>query len=143
MDQLLTLLQDNLDYNTIQQYTTTLTQAQLLNSTSMQSNNKQPQQEQQLQDSSFMSYQSFPLLRMTPPQLHQPTIAKEPSTFTSLEDSNINERAGTPIRITRPPNAYLLFNKEMRKTLKESNPSMKVGDISKEIGLRWKTMPKV
>lgn len=109
----------------------------MLNANSIQ----QPQEKQdnQLQDQNFMNYQSFPLLRMTPPQLHQPTIAKEPS-FNPIEP---DERAGTPIRITRPPNAYLLFNKEMRKILKEQDPTMKVADISKEVGSRWKNMPKV
>ncbi|KAI9492341.1 high mobility group box domain-containing protein, partial [Zychaea mexicana] len=48
--------------------------------------------------------------------------------------------ADAPIRVTRPPNAFLLFNKEMRKQLKDSNPTMKVAEISKEIGERWKNL---
>ncbi|CAO3599768.1 unnamed protein product [Absidia cylindrospora] len=43
-------------------------------------------------------------------------------------------------RVTRPPNAFLLFNKEMRKRLKMDNPSWTVSDISKEIGDRWRTL---
>ncbi|ORZ26133.1 hypothetical protein BCR42DRAFT_401644 [Absidia repens] len=43
-------------------------------------------------------------------------------------------------RVTRPPNAFLLFNKEMRKRLKIDNPSWTVSDISKEIGDRWRAL---
>lgn len=56
------------------------------------------------------------------------------TTSTSASGSSV------PVRVTRPPNAFLLFNKEMRKQLKESNPSMKVAEISKEIGERWKKL---
>ncbi|KAI9249768.1 high mobility group box domain-containing protein, partial [Phascolomyces articulosus] len=64
-----------------------------------------------------------------PPYLHQPTV-------TTSEQQQME----APIRVTRPPNAFLLFNKEMRKQLKDSNPSMKVAEISKEIGERWKNL---
>ncbi|KAK9687745.1 High mobility group [Basidiobolus ranarum] len=37
-------------------------------------------------------------------------------------------------------NAYLLFNKEMRHKLLETNPNMSVAEISKEIGDRWKSL---
>lgn len=165
------------------------------------SNNQQQQhvtnQQQQHQDPNAfnLNYSSFPLIRMAPPQFHQPTLAKElsvspPSTQhqqpqqqqpqtiipeqvqlnhthntsnsniinnnsshsneghassispTSTRNSNSSGR-GTPIRVTRPPNAYLLFNKEMRKILKDQDPTMKVAEISKEVGSRWKNMPKV
>ncbi|KAI8073933.1 high mobility group box domain-containing protein [Gongronella butleri] len=43
-------------------------------------------------------------------------------------------------RVTRPPNAFLLFNKQMRKKLKGDNPSWTVGDISKEISALWKAL---
>ncbi|KAI9305218.1 high mobility group box domain-containing protein [Cunninghamella echinulata] len=43
-------------------------------------------------------------------------------------------------RVTRPPNAFLLFNKEMRKRLKIDNPTWTVAEISKEISERWKTL---
>jgi hypothetical protein len=49
----------------------------------------------------------------------------------------------TPTRVIRPPNAYLLFNREMRKRLKNNNPGMTVGEISKEIGVRWKSLSQV
>lgn len=77
------------------------------------------------------SYPSFPLIRLTQPQLHQPTLA------TNKEDAN------APIRVTRPPNAYLLFNKKMRRVLKDQDPTMNVGEISKQIAERWRKMSKV
>ncbi|ORX97429.1 HMG-box [Basidiobolus meristosporus CBS 931.73] len=41
-------------------------------------------------------------------------------------------------KLKRPMNAYLIFNKEMRHRLLETNPNMSVAEISKEIGDRWK-----
>lgn len=72
-----------------------------------------------------LGYPSFPMLRMTQPEL---TLDKE-------EDN-------APIRVTRPPNAYLLFNKKMRRILKEQDPKIKVGEISKQIADRWKKITK-
>ncbi|ORX84413.1 HMG-box [Basidiobolus meristosporus CBS 931.73] len=46
---------------------------------------------------------------------------------------------GSP-KLKRPMNAYLLFNKEMRHKLLETNPNMSVAEISKEIGDRWKNL---
>ncbi|ORX98560.1 hypothetical protein K493DRAFT_213989 [Basidiobolus meristosporus CBS 931.73] len=43
-------------------------------------------------------------------------------------------------KLKRPMNAYLLFNKEMRHKLLETNPNMSVSEISKEIGDRWKNL---
>lgn len=126
-----------------------MTQAQLLNNSEQQ---QQQQLSEHLQDPNAafnLAYTPFPLIRMAPPQLHQPTLAKELSTSptvvsTPLEQVNNNDRIGaTPIRVTRPPNAYLLFNKEMRKILKDQDPTMKVAEISKEVGSRWKKMDKV
>ncbi|CAO3607321.1 unnamed protein product [Mucor fragilis] len=149
-------LTDNIEYS-LQQYAA-MTQAQLLNAPHLQqqqhtSNNDRQQSSTQsspmshLQDPHHafsLAYQPFPLIRMAPPQLHQPTLAKELSssvTSTSL-DLGLNDKSARPTRVTRPPNAYLLFNKEMRRILKDQDPTMKVADISKEVGFRWKTMPK-
>ncbi|ORX55759.1 hypothetical protein DM01DRAFT_1321099 [Hesseltinella vesiculosa] len=44
-------------------------------------------------------------------------------------------------RLKRPPNAYLLFNREMRGKLLAFDPKMTVAQISKEIGDRWKHLP--
>ncbi|KAI8966997.1 high mobility group box domain-containing protein [Mycotypha africana] len=43
-------------------------------------------------------------------------------------------------RLKRPPNAYLLFNRDMRKKLLNSSPKMSVAEISKEIGETWKAL---
>lgn len=85
---------------------------------------------------------------MQPPQIHQhqSTVPKDGSNFTELsklgkpQHDIPQESISSPVRVTRPPNAFLLFNKEMRKDLKRSNPTMKVGEISKEIGERWKRL---
>ncbi|CAO3649081.1 unnamed protein product [Cunninghamella echinulata] len=61
-------------------------------------------------------------------------------------NNNSNNNNGTIMttspraRVTRPPNAFLLFNKEMRKRLKIDNPTWTVAEISKEISERWKTL---
>lgn len=111
-----------------------MTQAQLLNAT------PSPQQQQQplIQG---INYPTLSLLRMTtPPQLHQPTIASPSSSSSS---SSGKEDCNAPIRVTRPPNAYLLFNKKMRRILKDQDPTMNVGEISKQIADRWKKMTQV
>ncbi|KAI8393290.1 high mobility group box domain-containing protein [Radiomyces spectabilis] len=80
---------------------------------------------------------------MQPPQLHQPTVDLTKDLTPPKPKpakKNRNDGMPAPMRVTRPPNAFLLFNKEMRKKLKEQNPSMKVAEISKEIGERWKTL---
>ena len=38
----------------------------------------------------------------------------------------------------RPLSAFFLFSQDERPEIKKKNPSLSVGDISKEIGLRWK-----
>ena len=38
----------------------------------------------------------------------------------------------------RPLSAFFLFSQDERPDIKKKNPSMSVGDISKEIGARWK-----
>ncbi|KAI8067582.1 hypothetical protein BC940DRAFT_301094 [Gongronella butleri] len=43
-------------------------------------------------------------------------------------------------RLKRPPNAYLLFNREMRSKLLAYDPKMTVAQISKQIGDRWKSL---
>ncbi|KAI9010847.1 high mobility group box domain-containing protein [Phycomyces nitens] len=103
-----------------------------------------------LQDSPFSGlsspYQSFPMLQaattMQPPQLHQPTVdvTKDVKAKNRPKPRPPVENVPEPTRVTRPPNAFLLFNKEMRKQLKDQNPTMKVAEISKEIGSRWKCL---
>ncbi|KAI8378520.1 high mobility group box domain-containing protein [Blakeslea trispora] len=165
-------LSGNIEYS-LQQYAA-ITQAHLLGTsplrhhsspqeqqTTLQQHRSEPQPSSQppqglpMQDPNAfnLAYQPFPLVRMMPPQLHQPTLAKELSntqinsmdqTQKQPQQTNATESASSeaPTRVTRPPNAYLLFNKEMRRILKNQDPSMKVADISKEVGFRWKNMSK-
>jgi hypothetical protein len=46
-------------------------------------------------------------------------------------------------KLKRPMNAFLLFNKEMRPKVLESNPHMTVAEISKTIGTSWRNMTDV
>lgn len=46
-------------------------------------------------------------------------------------------------KLKRPPNAYLLFNRDMRRKLLKSSPKMTVAEISKEVGDWWKALSKV
>ncbi|KAF7731762.1 hypothetical protein EC973_008276 [Apophysomyces ossiformis] len=112
----------------------------------------QLQQHAHLQDSPFQAlsspYTTFPILQTTmqPPQLHQPTVDMtkdiSPSNKSKVPNKSRprNDTSPAPIRVIRPPNAFLLFNKELRKRLKDQNPTMKVAEISKEIGERWKNL---
>ncbi|KAG0174387.1 Non-histone chromosomal protein 6 [Apophysomyces sp. BC1034] len=83
---------------------------------------------------------------MQPPQLHQPTVdmtkdmSQTNKSKTVSKNRPRNDTTPAPIRVIRPPNAFLLFNKELRKRLKDQNPTMKVAEISKEIGERWKNL---
>ncbi|CAO3686514.1 unnamed protein product [Rhizopus stolonifer] len=47
-----------------------------------------------------------------------------------------------PEKIKRPPNAYLLFNRDMRCKLKDSNKGLTAGEISKSISQKWKQLSK-
>ncbi|KAL1926012.1 hypothetical protein VTP01DRAFT_7105 [Rhizomucor pusillus] len=55
--------------------------------------------------------------------------------------SHGNTSAKNKERLKRPPNGYLLFNRDMRRKLLEKSPKMTVAEISKEIGERWKNLP--
>ncbi|KAI8888579.1 hypothetical protein K501DRAFT_329706 [Backusella circina FSU 941] len=90
--------------------------------------------EQNQNESINTIYTSFPLLETVDPSLTKTQYDSTPDTPTTSTDS--------PTRVTRPPNAYLLFNREMRKKLKQSNPNMTVGEISKEVGTKWKSLSK-
>ncbi|KAI8368028.1 high mobility group box domain-containing protein [Choanephora cucurbitarum] len=45
-----------------------------------------------------------------------------------------------PQKVKRPPNAYLLFNRDMRRQLHDDNQGLSSGEISKTISLRWKQL---
>lgn len=92
----------------------------------------------------------YPMLQnMQPPQLHQPTVdvkkeQKKAQAESKLKPkvvrSRLPQNGQVPERLVRPPNAFLLFNKEMRKKLKDKNPTAKVAEISKEVGERWRNL---
>jgi hypothetical protein len=44
------------------------------------------------------------------------------------------DKSGSP---KRPPSAYVLYSVEKRPEIKEANPSLKLGEISKMIGASW------
>ncbi|KAI9277785.1 high mobility group box domain-containing protein [Sporodiniella umbellata] len=48
-----------------------------------------------------------------------------------------------PEKVKRPPNAYLLFNRDMRSRLKGINKGLTSGEISKNISQRWKQLSKI
>lgn len=78
------------------------------------------------------------------------TGAAEADALSKLDDVNFNQPSPLPPaqkvpasqkeRLKRPPNAYLLFNRDTRHKLLESMPHLTVAEISKEIGERWKTL---
>ena len=73
------------------------------------------------------------------------TDIMEPSQPHSQADTE-KKRSSRPLkkeRLKRPPNGYLLFNRDMRRKLLEKSPKMTVAEISKEIGDMWKQLPKV
>ncbi|KAF7726848.1 hypothetical protein EC973_008355 [Apophysomyces ossiformis] len=45
-----------------------------------------------------------------------------------------------PERLKRPPNAFLLYNRDMRHKLLDKNPSLNVAEISKTISKQWRNL---
>lgn len=45
-------------------------------------------------------------------------------------------------RITRPPNAFMLYGMDNRKSLSEANESLSNTNISKLLGKQWKALPQ-
>ncbi|KAI8891211.1 HMG-box [Backusella circina FSU 941] len=56
-----------------------------------------------------------------------------------VEKENNNHRSQEKLK--RPPNAYLLFNRDMRRKLLKQSPKMTVAEISKVVGDWWKALP--
>lgn len=75
------------------------------------------------------------------------------NTEEEIEEKNTSEEPDTPCpsnqpiitleKLKRPPNAYLLFNRDMRRKLLKQSPKMTVAEISKEVGDWWKALPDV
>jgi hypothetical protein len=59
------------------------------------------------------------------------------------EDFDMDTKPSPKEKLKRPPNAYLLFNRDMRRKLLKASPKMTVAEISKEVGDWWKALPKV
>lgn len=61
------------------------------------------------------------------------------TTDETIKKISINQQE----KLKRPPNAYLLFNRDMRRKLLKQSPKMTVAEISKEVGDWWKALPDV
>ncbi|KAI8882437.1 HMG-box [Backusella circina FSU 941] len=96
----------------------------------------------------FSAYPSFSLFKQHPTMndtivtstssLSSSSLSPPPPT-TTTEISDKQQKSTEKLK--RPPNAYLLFNRDMRRKLLEQSPKMTVGEISKEIGYWWKELP--
>ncbi|KAJ3069246.1 Transcription factor SOX-1 [Quaeritorhiza haematococci] len=72
-----------------------------------------------------------------PPQVPGPPAA---GVATSTPDTNSDVPSPAQKHLKKPPNPFLLYNREMRKKLQDTNPSLSVGEISKMIGEGWKSL---
>ncbi|KAI8979532.1 hypothetical protein BDF20DRAFT_870169 [Mycotypha africana] len=121
-------------------HTTTTTSSSITNTSTKTNitdmNNVLPAHQQQ----PFLQNSMMPK-RTAPSHIAVPTLQNQPDQFNNNNRSN-DANSEPLVRVTRPPNAYLLFNKEIRKLLKEQNPTLKVAEISKQIGTRWKNLPQ-
>lgn len=71
---------------------------------------------------------------------HEPN---EVMTMDSNLDSSERPSSRPQEKLKRPPNAYLLFNRDVRGKLLSSCEKMTVAEISKEVGDGWKALPDV
>ncbi|KAI9487534.1 MAG: high mobility group box domain-containing protein [Benjaminiella poitrasii] len=84
----------------------------------------------------FSRFASFRALK----EREHPLINSPPSSV-KTNGSSDDDLFGQEKKLKRPPNAYLLFNKDMRRKLLEQSPKMTVAEISKEVGDWWKALP--
>jgi hypothetical protein len=100
----------------------------------------------------FSAYPSFSLFKQHPTTTDTIAASSSPPLSSSSlspplpPPSQMNEKqqkTDAKEKLKRPPNAYLLFNRDMRRKLLEQSPKMTVGEISKEIGYWWKELPDV
>ncbi|KAI8393305.1 high mobility group box domain-containing protein [Radiomyces spectabilis] len=107
-----------------------------------------------LSDAYHSDEETFPL---SPPEIatcsppsatsriqHEPRIKIEASTSVQplFRQNNANYQTKEKTRLKRPPNAYLLFNRDMRRELLKISPKLTVAEISKEVGDRWRILSK-
>ncbi|KAI7871427.1 hypothetical protein BDF14DRAFT_1740412 [Spinellus fusiger] len=93
----------------------------------------------------FSAYPSFLLMKhMHSP--HPPAYSSDGATHLhGQEREQLPEQTQkqTRQRLKRPPNAYLLFNREMRPQLLRASPNWSFTDISKEMARQWKELQHV
>lgn len=96
----------------------------------------QEEEEESMGHKPFLKFSSFNALK----ERRYSTEIIPPNETTAQEDEPTTQQH---VKLKRPPNAYLLFNRDMRKKLLKSCGKMSVAEISKEIGDSWKTLPAV
>ncbi|GAA5806277.1 hypothetical protein HPULCUR_011808 [Helicostylum pulchrum] len=109
--------------------------------TSSSSSSLQQQQQQKPQQHTNNGYISYSAAAEAA-ALHSLSFnEEEPVTIPDKNDQNLKKKYGTlPEKVKRPPNAYLLFNRDMRRQLKDVNQGLSSGEISKSISSRWKQL---
>jgi hypothetical protein len=76
-----------------------------------------------------------------PPPPPPPPTPPTPSSNNTITSQSTKRKYGVlPEKVKRPPNAYLLFNRDMRRKLHDVNQGLSSGEISKSISLRWKQL---
>jgi hypothetical protein len=80
------------------------------------------------------SEQEEPEAKVKPAKKPSKKSEKKPSKKSSKSKDNKNNKP------KRPPNAYILFMKEMRPKILKDNPSAKVAEVSKIGGAMWKEL---
>ncbi|GAN03613.1 hypothetical protein MAM1_0044d03068 [Mucor ambiguus] len=73
-----------------------------------------------------------------------PTKPPSSTTAASTTSQSTKRKYGIiPEKVKRPPNAYLLFNRDMRRQLHDVNQGLSSGEISKSISQRWKQLSSI
>lgn len=56
------------------------------------------------------------------------------------EGDNSEDYEPEPRRVTRPPNAFMLFGKERRPLIAKDNPNLSNKEVSKLLGKEWHSL---
>ncbi|KAG0171795.1 hypothetical protein DFQ30_000335 [Apophysomyces sp. BC1015] len=89
------------------------------------------------------------LLNVSSHSIGEEVTVEETTATTLTSDDNNNQMIEAPLggkctekpeRLKRPPNAFLLYNRDMRHRLLDQNPNLKVAEISKTISKQWKNL---
>lgn len=98
-----------------------------------------------------------PQIRARNPDMRVPDIAKalgiqwrsmseaEKAPYQELSDADRARYAALspkkrPDRVKKPRSAFIIFSSDARPALREQNPSMKITEVARELGRRWRTM---